>query len=350
MLDVAVPQGDQELFGPLSVERGLRFVKVGEAKRRLLELVYCECCGEMFFAGMKGKRRDSSYLDLLPIDPDLDGLPDAAMSRLFEELTAESFSVFWPSTSGPTPAIGNRQSSGEWRKACLEPVTGVVRIANNRFDPWASPSHIHGFLYMRSATRDRHGRSSSDAGSCVPYACPACGISYERRKRGYRLSPLRNFRTGFAKTTQLLATEVFEVLGKTSDNPKLVSFSDSRQDAAKAALDIERRHHEDLSRQILVETIIDVAKARPTMEALRSAEEKTKKAVFDADPNDPTADELTVELKRLRQLIRSASDPSIQLSEIVETLGDPHFYGLRPDRNLLRPYLAKFADLGVHPV
>ena len=28
----------------------------------------------------------------------------------------------------------------------------------------------------------------------------------------------------------------------------------------------------------------------------------------------------------------------------------PSFYGLRADRNLLRPYLAKFADLGVHPV
>ena len=233
-------------------------MKLDEAKRRLLELVYCECCGEMFFAGMKGKRRDASYLELLPIDPDLDGLPDAAMSQLFEELTAEAFGVFWPSTAGRTPSSVTRQNVVEWRKACLEPVTGVVRIVSNRFDPWASSSHIHGFLYIRSATRDRHGRSSSDAGSCVPYACPACGISYERRKRGYRLSPLRNFRTGFAKTTQLLATEVFEVLGKTSDNPKLVSFSDSRQDAAKAALDIERRHHEDLSRQILVEAIFQI--------------------------------------------------------------------------------------------
>src|SRR5690606_22546714 len=69
---------------------------------------------------------------------------------------------------------------------------------------------------------------------------------------GLRLSPIRHFRTGFAKTTQLLASDLFHLLKLHSRAPKLVSFSDSRQDAAKAALDVESRHHEDVRRDVLV--------------------------------------------------------------------------------------------------
>src|SRR5262249_36861584 len=208
----------------------------------------------------KGKRRDNTVLELLPIDPELDGLPDSASSQLFEELSAEMFGVFWPSESVPPVGGALNAALTDWRLASLDPPTGVVRLATNPFDPWGQSNEIHGYFYNRTGTRlDHHQRSASDPGSCVPYACPACGTSYEKRKRGYRLSPLRNFRTGFAKTTQLLATEVFEVLHQTAPEPKLVSFSDSRQDAAKAALDIERRHHEDLARQILIETVRAVA-------------------------------------------------------------------------------------------
>jgi DEAD/DEAH box helicase domain-containing protein len=346
--DPSVPQPDRRLFGALTVERGVRFAPVDGAERRLLELVYCECCGELFFAGMKGKSRDSSVLELLPIDPDLDGLPDSASSQLFEELSAENFGVFWPRENQPSVIA----SAGDWRKASLDPVTGVVRLANNRFDPWAEATEIHGFFYDRNPTRrDRHQRTAADPGSCVPYSCPSCGTSYEFRKRGYRLSPLRNFRTGFAKTTQLLATESFEVLRHTTGQPKLVSFSDSRQDAAKAALDIERRHHEDLSRQILIEAIRDVARGRVGAEDLRRALDANKAALRTAmETEDPTFDELSKEHKRLKTRLDTAQDPSIPLTEIVETLDDASFQGLLPDRATLKPYLRRFVGLGVHPV
>lgn len=352
LLTEATGSSERRLIGPLTVERGLRFTIIDGAQRRLLELIYCECCGELFFAGMKGKRRDSSTLELLPIDPDLDGLPDSASSQLFEDLSAEMFGVFWPRENTVPFTTAANQAVGEWRKASLNPATGVVKLANNRFDPWKEVSEIHGFLYDRNPARtDRHQRTGADPGSCVPYACPSCGTTYEFRKRGYRLSPLRNFRTGFAKTTQLLATELFEVLGKTTDRPKLVSFSDSRQDAAKAALDIERRHHEDLTRQILVETIREVeehrAGAGEVQAAFRAINEKVQIALGN---EDPAVDDLLAERKRLKALLSNASDPAIPLSEIVETLDDASFQGLRPDRVTLRPYLRRFGELGVHPV
>ena len=345
--DIALPPSGRRLFGPLSVERGLRFANVDGVQRRLLELVYCECCGDLFFAGMKGKRRDTSVLELLPIDPDLDGLPDSASSQLFEELSADTFGVFWPRETVPlVPSVG------DWRRASLNPITGVVRLANNRVHPWDDPTEIHGYLYERSQNgQDRHRRTAADPGTCVPYACPSCGTSYEFRSKGYRLSPLRNFRTGFAKTTQLLATEVFEVLRKTARQPKLVSFSDSRQDAAKAALDIERRHHEDLARQILVESIKDVTSNRINAAELRIAIQAIKARILVAMEGDNgIPNNLLAENNRLRALLLSADDPSISLAEIVETLDDPSFQGLRPDRGVLRPYLRRFADLGVHPV
>jgi hypothetical protein len=297
-----------QIIGPLTVERGLRFSNVGGRQQRLLELIYCECCGELFFAGMKGGRIGSSLLELLPVDPDLDGLPDSASSQLFEDLTAETFGVFWPKSDvQPMPA---GQNVGDWRRASLDPITGMVRLANNRMDPWQDETQMHGYFYERREVRDRHRRTSTDPGSCVPYACPSCGISYEFRKKGYRLSPIRNFRTGFSKTTQLFVTEIFELLHKVTNNPKLVSFSDSRQDAAKAALDIERRHHEDLARQILIDTINETIRSRPGREELRSAYEKNKAETIKATENDdPRLDDLQAEGKRLRALLKAADDP-----------------------------------------
>lgn len=349
--DVTKPPLDRQLIGPLTVERGLRFVTVDGAERRLLELVYCECCGDLFFAGMKGKRRDSSVLELLPIDPDLDGLPDSASSQLFEELSADMFGVFWPREVVPPAGSALGAALTDWRRAALNPTTGVVKLANNRSDPWADPAEIHGYLYDRNPTRlDRHHRSGADPGSCVPYACPSCGTSYEFRKKGYRLSPLRNFRTGFAKTTQLLATEVFEVLRQGTAEPKLVSFSDSRQDAAKAALDIERRHHEDLARQILVEAIREIAENKVSSTNLRAALDANKAAISALDYDDPTYDQLAAEGKRLRILLKNAEDSAVPLTEIVETLDDASFHGQLPERAKLRPYLRRFVELGVHPV
>lgn len=44
---------------------------------------------------------------------------------------------------------------------------------------------------------------------------------------------------GFSKTTQLLASSLMGELKRSNQDERLISFSDSRQDAAKAALDLE---------------------------------------------------------------------------------------------------------------
>ena len=83
-----------------------------------------------------------------------------------------------------------------------------------------------------------------------------------------------NFRPGFAKTTELLASELFDAqrraLAGSKQKPKLVAFSDSRQDAAKAALNIERRHHEDFQREMLIRCLIEAKKIRRSTEEIRA--------------------------------------------------------------------------------
>ena len=54
------------------------------------------------------------------------------------------------------------------------------------------------------------------------------------------------------KSSQLVATELFELLHAIGAEAKSIVFSDSRQDAASMALEIERLHLRDLRREILV--------------------------------------------------------------------------------------------------
>src|SRR5262249_37642619 len=83
----------------------------------------------------------------------------------------------------------------------------------------------------------------------------------------------------------------------------------------------------------------------------RAALQANKAEIVALDDDDPRQDQLMVESRRLRALLKYAEDPAVPLAEIVETLDDAAgFQGLLPDRKTLRPYLRRFVQLGVHPV
>jgi DEAD/DEAH box helicase domain-containing protein len=209
-------------------------------------------------------------------------------------------------------------------------------------------------LYWCSDTQDKHKRRGQDPGTAVPYECPSCGEDYFFRDRPHRLSPIRSFRAGFAKTTQLLATELFDLLGLEgqSGSPKLVSFSDSRQDAANAALDIERRHHEDLRRQLLVRTAREQLDGRPSQDTLDEEINRLKQESETAlrENNFARRQELGSRLTTLESQRSEPSDPIIPLRDIMECVADAKsFQGRRGDREPLKPFLKTFVKLGVHP-
>jgi hypothetical protein len=340
--------------GALSLERA---TSTGDAENadaqpppRLFEVLYCECCGELFVGGMR-RQRGPNELELLPSEVELDGLPEAAASQLFEDLSFDRYAVFWPTnvTQPPLAAEGPPNGPESWAPAQLDPITGVVRILGPTGA--VAVGCLRGWTFRRRAGQDSKRRNNEDAGTNVAFQCPACETDYSPRFPDMRLSPIRHFRTGFAKTTQLLASELFHLLRLHASSPKLVSFSDSRQDAAKAALDIEKRHHEDVRREILVGALSERRRQRPTAAALdaRIAQlQQDRTAAVERDDNDALL-AIAGELKQLQAAKQQSADASVRVGEILEDPDNPTFRGARGSREPLKPLIARYASLGIHP-
>ena len=342
-------------YGSISIEPGERFAqdKSKESVLRLLEMHYCECCGELFVGGMRSSRAGVNQIELLPSDPDLEGLPDGSTSDFFETLSADDFAIFWAPTRRYWPSCEDDPISTHdiesWRRAVLDPRTGSVSVISDNRHP--RPGEVRGHLYVRGRGRDSHDRIASSEGTAVPYQCPACQSDYSQRGADMRLSPIRNFRTGFGKTTQLLASELFDLIRLEDKDPKLVSFSDSRQDAANAALDIESRHHEEICRQSFVNSLRDVKRSRPDAEVLTKAITEKKQQIDDSVSKghyDQIAS-LGQELNNLKQQFSSLGDDALPLISIIESLEDGTLTLPKEGRAPLKPLIANFASLGVHP-
>jgi DEAD/DEAH box helicase domain-containing protein len=348
-------RSSERLVGKLSIERGQTQVPDGKEQARSVELLYCECCGELMFGGMAGSGVSANELELLPSDPDLEGLPEAARSQLFEDLSAAEYALFWPREREDTTLKSSGWGGDEWQRAVLDPSTGRILTNSLGLDIWvAHPTLVRGYLYRRADDTDRHGRKLDSKGTAVPYSCPACQTDYSPRKKlGGRLSPIRNFRAGFGKTTQLLASELFSALdaGNAERNTtKLVAFSDSRQDAARAALDIERRHHEDMWRQILVEVLraaqsgADPARIKAEIEALKAdANEALSQGKFEV------VEQKTKLASQLQKQLSVVGRKEVPITSVLESLDNTDYLGPRSGRSQLRPLLRRLVAQGVHP-
>jgi len=245
-----VPDGCIPKFGDFTVERGVTHAMPqteGGRGLRLFELLYCEACGDLLIGGQRGQSlAESRVTELLPSAADLESLPEKVGSEYYDKMTLDEFAVFWPRRS--QPSLSERDYDA-WDAASLNPETGLVSAGQV-----VPPGHIDGYLYRQTeaAVRGRHGKTTGPL-MAQPFCCPKCGTDYSNRPVSSRSrSPIRAFRTGVTKTSQLVATELFELLHAIGAEPKGIVFSDSRQDAANQALEIETLHLRDLRREILV--------------------------------------------------------------------------------------------------
>jgi DEAD/DEAH box helicase domain-containing protein len=250
-----LPQDNNSFkFGPLFVEQGTNVYRPtpDAVPLRIFQLLRCEACGELITGG---QRHIDHYgqLELMPTSADLELLPEHSLQTNIEQLSSEQYALFWPTQDKPKEL----RDTPEWYAAYLDPHSGLVyeqhQIQQLGID--YRKDLVKGWGYKRHQDHESHQRRASDEGTMAPYSCPRCGIDYQMRQVGMPLSPIRSFRTGFAKTSQLLATELFALLKIGTEHPKLVCFTDSRQDAARAALDIESFHYIDLYRQLLLESL-----------------------------------------------------------------------------------------------
>lgn len=313
-------------WGRPSIERGVDYdPDTPEPKRRMFELLYCEACGELFVGGKRGETQQGGRMvSLLPAPEELEKLPEVAISTRFEDASFGEFALFWPGREQqPLAELQDHPAYG-WTPASLDPLTGLVTPAEHQ-------DRVNGYYLNRLVAEDGHRRDRNARGTAVPYCCPKCGTDYSGRfrapnslRREGRLSPLRSFRTGFNKTSQLLATELVAALKAQGGDGKLVAFSDSREDAANLALEVEVQHQTDLRREILISAAERLAaKKQFTAEdaeafARLSAEIRE---LSDSDrPEDQDAhDRKVIERRTLRTKQQAAAfSPSLPLSELFE--------------------------------
>ena len=259
-----------------------------EEGHRVLELLYCDNCGTTFFGGKRGSPgNQDAFCELLPVSPNIEGIPEKTPAKLVEKRTYQEYAIFWPQGDQdfvphdrsrgewPHPHAANwrqltvgdidrYQFTAQWVEAYLNKFSGDVAAdgyeVQHKPDDW-----IPGYLFralrdsnnsdiadtVLGSNRDEHD-NLIDTHKALPCTCPACGVNEEHRLKG---SSIRGFRTGFSKTTQMFAKELAYQLPDNEKQRKLVVFSDSREDAAQIANGIERNHFTDLLREILIDQL-----------------------------------------------------------------------------------------------
>jgi DEAD/DEAH box helicase domain-containing protein len=221
--------------------------------RRVLELLYCEHCGTILFGGNR-LELENGEIEMLSTTPDIEGIPERQSARFVERRRYGEFAIFWPLSSqdyaNPSrwrqpPVIRIRDGSpwAQWREASLNTQTGSVVLTFERAESYPD-DWVKGYLF----DIDLDDPEDAENHSALPCVCPSCAANYVRRRRK---SPIRGFRTGFSKVSQIFTKELFYQLpDMNSISRKLVVFSDSREDAAQISNGVERNHYSDLVREI----------------------------------------------------------------------------------------------------
>lgn len=224
-----------------------------ELRHRVLEALYCERCGTTFLGGtripIKGQGDELLVTPRQPPDDE-----DPQPHRFVFEKKYDEFAIFWPSITDLHPDVAawaiaasdeksDKKPRGTWVRASLSPWTAQLHMGAR-----APKGYNPGYLYQATGK----GFEKTPA---LPQVCPSCGTDYRYKRKD---SPLRAFRTGFGKMSQILAKELFHQLE--ARQRKLVIFSDSRADAAIIANGVERNQYLDLLRETVfveLETILE---------------------------------------------------------------------------------------------
>ena len=211
---------------------------------RVLELLYCEHCGEAFLGGHATRGANAADLYLVSTSSNLEGLPETAEQRR----TAGSYKLLWPrADSEPIDVTWTRGKGAytyTWSPATYHPTTGRTtgRGASNA---WA--------LDVTAA-----GSGSLAKVPALPDNCPACGHDSRRDRdlefedAGWTNTVVRSMGTGYERVTQVLASALHHRLDTSS-----VIFSDSRQDAARVNAGVELAHYLDTVRQVVVNAMTE---------------------------------------------------------------------------------------------
>lgn len=358
-----------------------------ERGNRVLELLYCDNCGTTLFGGSRLVTRNESgnhSFELLPISPNIEGIPEKTPAKLVEKRSYQEFAVFWACGNQEftkhdrehgipvdywrqTTVNGFNQGDYEanWIEASLNSISGDIDFSHDKANE-DSINWIKGFYFTITLNNSGRDIAFPDANGnintiethrALPNVCPCCGLNNQRRRndsRKSKVTSIRGFRTGFAKTTQMFAKELMYQLPNSEAERKLVVFSDSREDAAQIANGIERNHFTDLMREILVSELhtnlmlrFQIVNAFDSADTARQAElRQQSQTIFDeVEYLIENSNYTGTNTNRLRE----KEDAIAKLNEYRSLLINVRELVHISNSLNLAPLIKRFSELGINP-
>jgi len=307
---------------------------------RVLELLYCEACGEVFFGGYRRETGNPNEWYLSPDHPDLEASPDmASLDR--DHLR---YAVYWPAPDGQTPA------SPQWTQAHVQRCW--LPASFSPADGRASLGGGTGFLYHVPAMHVPNPPDDESARQAYPPRCPRCDADWSRRDIG---SPIRTLRTGFQKVAQVLSDALLRRISASGRQQyrKLVVFSDSRQDAAKLSAGMRFSHYRDALRQAITDALATQGAGAQAFSAQvhgqpLTAEQQSLAARF-AAAHPSEALTLSMATQPNAAGVMSPSHPGVSCQQAAQTILNRATNGPFPIIQLAADAAAQLLSQGMNP-
>ncbi|GAA3397545.1 DEAD/DEAH box helicase [Cryptosporangium minutisporangium] len=247
-----------------------------ECGARVLELLYCQSCGESFLGGYLARAADREFL--VSAMASLDDLPD----RVTSGRNAGGYRVYWPTGRSLVVTEGWKRKGTKLPDDAKDPQyqMSFVKAAFNPGTGHIAPnprSGQTGYLYRVKAD------GAEDRMPPMPTRCPSCGDDWEVQSRDAGVvesarrsrSPIRTQGVGFDRANQVLTGALRRGL-----ESRLVVFSDSRQGAARVSANLELAHYLDLVRALVVETLEESSGDGALLERYLAGEKSDEMAEF----------------------------------------------------------------------
>ena len=233
---------------------------------RVLELLYCFECGDISFGGfVAGVEGPTQLLTSSPVE-----VPASDAGLVFRRPFG-AYLWYRPGALPPGPPWTHTTPDGgsvrlSFTGATWEPFLGAVTPSGaNRTGVILAASGIPAEAIWRIPA--------------LPERCPHCELQTGRQElrqffRGIVRSPIRAHTAGLAQATQLLLSQLHRSMGETAGDSRTIVFTDSRDDAARTAVGVERNHFRDLVRQ-LIRKQLEAPRLDRALIARRGAEDET---------------------------------------------------------------------------
>ena len=193
------------------------------ASERVLEVLYCECCGAQMLTGFRIPIDNRKNHELANFPAILENMPDEAPETRTDSQTYKTLGVIYLLPEGQMTDATLEWSHGsialtkdrrlvdkanaQWRQAVVDPHTAIV-TAGRESDGHKIPC----LSFELDADAERHSNFSA-----MPQVCPNCRVNYSERRGGKR-SPIRAFATGLTQISLLLTKHLMMSL------PELLSL------------------------------------------------------------------------------------------------------------------------------